>query len=344
MSPLPHSSREIRLKTKPRSLPRAEDFEIVEVPCPAPSCGDVLIRNRCVRVSASLRMMISEGAENIEGIPFPALNPGDTLGGEAMGEVISAPEGCGLAPGDLVMHVQGWREYAAVPATDCTRLDHDELPMPEAHLAHGWTAYAALTRGVQIRPGDTVFVTSAAGAIGSMAGQIARLLGAGRVIGSTGSLEKADRLTNELGYDAAVIRGAAPIVDQLKAAAPDGIDVLLDNVGGEQLQAAVAVARENARFVIVGTLSGQLASHGAGRTAPVELDSVQLLLKKITMRGYSADDDPDARAEWNRQFGAWLRSGRIVFPHMLLKGIARAPEALQEVARGRYFGTVLVEL
>ncbi|WP_261803691.1 MDR family NADP-dependent oxidoreductase [Variovorax sp. PAMC26660] len=242
------------------------------------------------------------------------------------------------------MHVQGWREYAVAPATDCTRLDNSELPLPAAHLAHGWTAYAALTRGVQIRPGDTVFVTSAAGAIGSMAGQIARLLGAGRVIGSTGSRDKADRLISELGHDAAVVRGAGPIVDQLRAAAPDGIDVLLDNVGGEQLQAAVTTARENARFVIVGTLSGQLASHGAGRTPPVELDSVQLLLKKIVMRGYSADDDPDARAEWNRQFGIWLRSRSIVFPHVVLKGIEQAPEALQRVAQGRYFGTVLVAL
>lgn len=159
MPPLPHTSREIKLKTKPRGLPQAEDFEVVEVPCPVPSGDEVLIRNRYARVSASLRMMISEGAENVEVIPFPALNPGDTLGGEAIGEVVSAPEGSGLAPGDLVMHVQGWREYAVAPAIDCTRLDNSELPLPAAHLAHGWTAYAALTRGVQIRPGDTVFVT-----------------------------------------------------------------------------------------------------------------------------------------------------------------------------------------
>ena len=127
-------------------------------------------------------------------------------------------------------------------------------------------------------------------------------------------------------------------------AAPDGIDVLLDSVGGEQLQAAVTAARENARFVIVGTLCGQLASHGAGRTAPVELDSVQLLLKRITMRGYSADDDPDVHAQWSRQFDAWLRSRSIVFPHVVLKGIEQAPEAMQHVAQGRYFGTVLVAL
>ena len=119
---------------------------------------------------------------------------------------------------------------------------------------------------------------------------------------------------------------------------------MLDNVGGEQLQAAVGIARKGARFVIVGALSGQLASKGTGRSAPVELDSFQFLLRKITMRGYSADDDPDIRIEWTNRFSAWLRSGSIIFPHVVLKGIENAPEAMQKVAEGKYFGTVVVEL
>jgi NADPH-dependent curcumin reductase CurA len=136
---------------------------------------------------------------------FRRLRPGDTLFEETVGEVLSAPTGCGLSPGDKVLHNLGWREFAAVPVCDCTLLD-DTLPDVAAHLGHGWTAYAALTRGVRILPGDTVFVTSAAGAIGSMAGQVARLLGAGRVIGSTSSQEKATRLVSELGYDSAIVR------------------------------------------------------------------------------------------------------------------------------------------
>jgi len=177
-----------------------------------------------------------------------------------------------------------------------------------------------------------------------MAGQIARLLGAHRVIGSTGSQEKANRLVRELGYDAAVIRGAESIARQLAKAAPNGIDVVIDNVGGEQLQAAVAAAREGARVVVMGALSGQLAKEGTGRTAPVQLDSFQLLLKKITLRGYSADDDPDLRQEWTNRFSQWLRSGSITFPHVISKGIDSAPDVLQRVAEGRYFGTVIVEL
>jgi NADPH-dependent curcumin reductase CurA len=131
---------------------------------------------------------------------------------------------------------------------------------------------------------------------------------------------------------------------QLAEAAPSGVDVVLDNVGGEQLQAAVGAAREGARIVVMGALSGQLASAGTGRRAPAELDSFQILLKKLTLQGYSADDDPEMREEWTTRFDHWLRSGTIAFPRVISKGIDTAPDVLQGVAEGRYFGTVIVEL
>jgi NADPH-dependent curcumin reductase CurA len=338
--------REVRLKTRPEGLPQAEHFEMVETPVPATGAGEVLVRNLAFLVSASLRQMVSEGAEDVPGVPFPALRPGDGLFGETIGEVLTAPVGSGLSPGDKVQHVLGWRDYAVVPAAQCIRLDA-ALPGPLGYfgyLGHGWTAYAGLTRGVQIRIGDTVFISSAAGAIGSMAGQIARLLGAGRVIGSTSSRDKADRLIAELGFDAAVIRrDDEPFVTQLRSAAPDGIDVFLDNVGGEQLQAAAAVARTNARFVIMGTLSGQLAATGTGRTAPVALDSTQILLRKITIRGYSADDNPEVREEWFARLADWCRTGDIRLPHVVIDGLERATVALSDTARGRYLGMVVVK-
>ncbi|MGB0022829.1 MAG: NADP-dependent oxidoreductase [Candidatus Sulfotelmatobacter sp.] len=343
MTTLPRTSREVKLAVRPVGLPGLEHFRVVRVPLPTPQHSEALIRNRYFRIAASLRMMISEGAERVEGVPFPALRPGDTLFEETVGEVLSAPTGCGLSPGDKVLHNLGWREFAAVPVCDCTLLD-DTLPDVAAHLGHGWTAYAALTRGVRILPGDTVFVTSAAGAIGSMAGQVARLLGAGRVIGSTSSQEKATRLVSELGYDSAIVRDEEPLAAQLAEVAPDGVDVCLDMVGGPQLQAAVKAARTGARFVLVGALSGQLAARGTGRTAPVQLDSFDLLLKKITMRGYSADDDPEVRSEWTRRFADWLRSGDIHFPHVTIDGIEAAPGALRDVIEGRHFGVVLVKL
>jgi 2-alkenal reductase len=343
MAILPSTHLEARLARKPAGLPTADTVQIVDAPLPTPAAGEVLVRNIAFRLSPSIRMMMGKGAENVEGVPFPALQVGDALREEALGEVIEAPNGHALSPGDLVIHHYGWREYAAVPAVDCQKVSRDVADIL-LHLSHGWTAYAALTRGLGLKAGETVFISSAAGAIGSMAGQIARLLGASRVIGSTSTREKADRLIAELGYDAVVIRGAGAIAGQLKEAAPAGIDAVLDSVGGEQLHAAVEVARERARILIVGALSGQLAADGTGRQAPVELDSFKLLLKRLTIRGYSADDDPDAREEWDGQLSRWSAAGQIRFPCEFVRGLRNAPEALAEACRGAFFGTVLVAL
>jgi NADPH-dependent curcumin reductase CurA len=341
---LPEISREVRLAARPAGLPTADTFSLVSVPVPVPGPGEVLVRNRFFGVAASLRMMIAEGARDVPGVPFPAMSPGDTLGGGAIGTVVSAADDSGLRAGDLVVHHLGWREYAAIPVTDCERIDVGLADLGEAQLGNGWTAYAALTRGTEIKQGDTVFISSAAGSIGSMAGQIARLLGAGRVIGSTGSPAKAERLVSELGFDAVAIRGEGPFAEQLAKAAPDGIDVCLDSVGGEQLRAAVDLANEAARIVILGTLSAQLAPAGTGRTAPVELDSMQLVLNRITLRGYSADDDPDVRAEWRDWSAPRFGDGSLVFPHVRVPGIEHAVEALLDTMAGRYLGVVVVEL
>lgn len=180
--------------------------------------------------------------------------------------------------------------------------------------------------------------------MGSLAGPIARLLGAQRVIGSTSSPEKAERLVSELGYDAVVLRGAGSIAAQLAQAAPEGIDVLVDTVAGEQLVAALGAARQGARFALVGALSGQMSAQRAGDSAPVEIDAFRLVVKGISLRGYSGADHPDVEKEWTGRFGDWLRAGAITFPHTRIAGIDRAPEALQELIEGKHFGAVVVEL
>jgi NADPH-dependent curcumin reductase CurA len=337
---LPRTSREVRLAAVPDGLPTQEHFVVAETPLPEPVPGQVLVRNRHFLVFPGLRTLI--GGE-VQGVPLPALHRGDTLFGPAVGEVVAAPAGSPLRRGDVVTHLHGWREYAQVPAAECTPLD-DTLPDPVAYLAQGSAAYGALTRLADVRAGDVVFVTGAAGAVGSLAGQIARLLGAGKVIGSTGSPQKARRLVSELGYDAVVLRGTGPVADQLAEAAPEGIDVLVDTVAGEQLVAALGAARQGARFALVGALSGQLSAQGAGGSAPVEIDAYRVVVKGISLRGYSGADHPDVENEWNSRFGAWLRSGEISFPHTRIAGIARAPQALRELIEGRHFGAVIVEL
>jgi NADPH-dependent curcumin reductase CurA len=304
----------------------------------------VLLRNRWFRISVSTRLMASREAKEIKGIPFPALKPGDALADAAIGDVIAATPESGLQTGDTVLHSLGWRDYAVADARQCTLLLRDRLE-PAAYLGHGWTAYAALTRGTHINRGDTVFVSSGAGAIGSMAGQIARRLGAGRVIGSTGTPGKAEWMKTELGYDAVIVRDGRPIVAQLAEAAPRGIDVFVDMVGGEQLTAAVTLAREGARFVILGALIAELNAEGSTSIAPTEIDSFQLPIKGITLRGYSAcEDDPSAFDEWMQRLKEWRHEGAIHLPCTTFNGLDNAPKALQEACAGRLKGVVLVEL
>ncbi|MYR98078.1 MULTISPECIES: MDR family NADP-dependent oxidoreductase [unclassified Streptomyces] len=342
--PLPRTAREVRLTSVPQGLPTAQDFTVTEAPLTAPGTGQVLVRNRYFLVFPGLRTLI--GGE-VEGLPLPALNSGDALFGPAVGEVVAAPDDSPLRVGDTVTHLHGWRDHAVVDADQCTAVG-DALPDPAGYLSQGSSAYGALTRLAPVRTGDTVLVTGAAGAVGTLAGPIARLLGAGRVIGTTRSRGKAERLSDELGYDAVLLGdpgdSGAPFATQLAEAAPDGIDVLVDTVGGEQLAAAVGAARQGARFALVGALSGQMSARRAGGSAPVEIDSFRIVVKGLSLRGYSGTDHPGIEEEWTGRFGAWLRSGEITFPHVRIPGIDRAPQALRELIEGRHFGAVVVEL
>ncbi|MGW8557844.1 MDR family NADP-dependent oxidoreductase [Streptomyces tubercidicus] len=334
---VPAVHREVRLAEQAEGELAARHFEIAEVPVPEPRTGQVLVRNRIMAVTAAMRSQMT-GIR----LPMASFVRGEALWGSAVGEVVAAPGG-GFTPGELVQHPYGWREFAAVEESRVRRLAGDPLPTAAAHLSQGATAWGALRRAAGVRPGDTVFISGAAGGVGSMAGQLARRLGAGRVVGSTGSERKAARLRAELGYDDTIVRGAGPIEQQLRRAAPDGIDVLLDTVGGEQLTAALAVARPDARFALVGALSGQLGGE-RGAIAPVELDPGLIITRRVALRGFGLYAHPDLPQEWTREFGQGLRDGTLVFPHALLKGIEQAPQALRELTQGRHIGAVLVEL
>jgi NADPH-dependent curcumin reductase CurA len=337
---LPATTREILLADNPAGLPGPEHLTIAEKPLPVPGPGQVVVRNRYFLVFPGLRTLIGGQAD---GVPLPRIHTGDTLFGPAVGEVVAAAPGGPLCLGDTVTHLLGWREHALVAAADCTPLG-DVLPDPVAHLSSGSAAYGALTRLTQVHPGDTVFVTGAAGAVGTLAGPVARLLGATRVIGSTRSAAKAERLRAELGYDAVVVPGSRPIDEQLAAAAPDGIDVLVDTVGGGQLAAAVRAARRGARFALVGALAGQLSPDRDGASAPAEIDTFRLVNQGVSLYGYSGQDHPEVAEDWTKRFGDWLRSGEITFPQVRIPGMDQAPRALQELFEGRHFGTVVVEL
>ncbi|MFI1093548.1 MDR family NADP-dependent oxidoreductase [Streptomyces sp. NPDC020917] len=352
-SPLPRTSREVRLTVTPEGLPAASDLAVAEVPLPEADAHHLLVRNRQFLVFAALRTLIG-GA--VQGTPLPALRPGASLFGPALGEVVTAPPGSPARPGDLVVHMLGWREYALVPVAECAVVD-PAFPDPVALLSAGSAAYGALTRVAPVREGDVVLVTGAAGGVGTLAGQITRLLGASRVIGTTGTPAKAARLRSEAGYDAVVTaeslrKGGSPderaaayreFAGRLAEAAPDGVDVVLDLVAGPQLGAAVDAARPGARIALVGALSGQLVAEGGGGRAPAEIDAYRLVLLGASVRGYLGSDHPDVEAEWRTRLAGWLRSGGIRLPVTRIAGIEQAPRAFEQLMEGAYFGTVVVE-
>lgn len=340
----PRISRQVALVTHPEGRLQSTDFAVTEAPMPPLEPCQALLRNKWFRVSVSTRLMASRHAEAIKGIPFPPLKPGDTLSDGAIGEVIATTPESGLQIGDMVLHPKGWRDYAVVDAQHCRVMQHASME-PAAYLGHGWTAYAALTRGIQIKHGDRVLITSGAGAIGSMAAQIARNLGASRIIGSTGSADKVDWMKQALGYDEVIVRGNGSFLDQLAKAAPDGIDVCVDMVGGEQLSGAISLARGNARFVILGALAAELNAKSSSSIAPAEIDTFRLPIMGITLRGYSADEaDAGAFDEWLACLSDWQNEGRILLPCTTFQGLERASEALEMACEGRLKGVVLVEL
>jgi len=334
-SPSARKAIEIHLASRPYGAPSTANFELVEVVTPEPGPGEVVVRNRYLSVEPYMRARMDPGESYI-----PRFEIGEPLEGGAVGTVLESrsPE---LEPGDVVLHQHGWREVAIGRAEAFEKLDAADIP-PSSYLGGlggpGLAAYVGVVDIGRVQVGDTVFVSGAAGAVGSMAGQIARLKGASRVIGSAGSAEKLKYLTEELGFDAALNYKEGPIVDQLAEAAPEGIDVFFDNVGREHLEAAIAVMNDHGRMA----LCGAIADHNDQRPGPRNL--FQLVLKRISSRGFIIVDHLDRMPAFRREAEQWLRDGEIVMRESLVDGIEHTPDALVGLYRGDSIGKRLVRL
>ncbi|MEV1330173.1 NADP-dependent oxidoreductase [Micromonospora costi] len=329
-------NREIHLAARPHGWPTAENFRLVETAVPEPGPGQLLVRNRYMSVDPYMRGRMDDVKSYAP--PFALDAP---LDGGAIGEVV-AGDADGFAPGDLVLHGLGWREYALVGAASARKIDPDLAPVT-AYLGVlgmiGLTAYAGLLDVAGMRPGETVFVSAAAGAVGSLVGQIAKLRGAARVIGSAGSPAKVDRL-RALGFDAAFDYHDGPVRDSLRTAAPEGIDVYFDNVGGDHLEAAISALRPHGRVAICGMISQYNAA-----TPPAAPRNLALVIgKRLTLRGFLVGDHGDRRDEFVREMAGWLREGRVAYDETVVDGIENAPEAFLGLLRGENLGKMLVRL
>ena len=329
-------SREVRLKSRPVGMPTAETFEIVQVDVPDPGLGEVQVRNTWMTVDPYMR-----GRMNDVRSYTPPFALGEAMTGGAIGEVTASADPS-LKPGDLVSSNFGWREAFTAPASQLQKIDPQGLP-PQAFLGiagmPGLTAYAGLIRVAELKDGDVVFVSGAAGAVGSVVCQIARLRGH-TVIGSAGGAEKVAFL-KEIGVDHAIdYKAERDLTEAVMRAAPTGIDVYFENVGGAHMDAALAAARPFGRFALCGMISQY--------NAVGEMEGVRNLVsavgKQLTLRGFIVSTYWDMQAEWVRTLAGWAADGKITWRETIREGIGAAPDAFIGLFRGENLGKMLVRL
>lgn len=318
---------------RPHGLPTAEHFAFVESTLPAPAAGSALVENLYWSVDPYHREMMDD-------VPggFALDAP---LEGRAIGRVIASrtPR---LTEGEIVFHRQGWRTHAVVTPEEIRRLPRfDGVPLT-AYLSTlggtGLTAYVGLTRIARLQEGEDLFVSAAAGGVGTATGRFAGLLGAGRLVGSAGSAAKAGHLIREVGYDAVFDYHDGPAADLLGKAAPGGIDVFVDNVGGEQLAAAVGALREFGRIVRVGTIS----QYNTPDAPPPRFNYADIVEKSLRMEGFLVSNYRDVQEELYEFAVPHLQSGRLALDETVVDGFEHIVDAFLGMLRGENTGKIIV--
>ena len=329
------SAYEWRLARRPQGWPVPDDVELVEVPVPEPGPDRVLVRNRYLSVDPYMRGRMNAAATYAA--PYVV---GKAMWGGAVGQVEQSADER-LPVGSYVRHGKGWRTHAVCRPDELEPVDPDAAPLP-AYLGvlgmPGLTAWVGTFDIGEVRPGETVWVSAASGAVGSLAGQLAKLAGC-RVVGSAGGAEKARALVDELGFDAGIDHRAGDLEGQLRAAAPEGVDVYFENVGGEHLRAALAVLNPFGRIAACGMISG----YNEAQPGP---DNLFLVVgKKLTIRGFIVWDHAHRTAVFERHVAGLLRAGRIRYPETVVQDIGQMFDAFVGMLRGgTHTGKLVIEV
>ena len=330
------TSREVRLKSRPHGTPSPENFEIVSVELPDPGPGQVQVRNTWMTVDPYMR-----GRMNDVRSYTPPFQLGEAMQGGAVGKVVKSADPS-LKEGDLVQSFLGWREAFNAPAGAVQRLETHGLP-PQAFLGYagmpGLTAYVGLIRIAELKDGDVVFVSGAAGAVGSLACQIAKIKGH-TVIGSAGGPEKVAYL-KEIGVDHAIdYKAENDLTAAVMRAAPEGIDVYFENVGGAHMEAALMASRPFARFALCGMIS-EYNNTDLGRGVRGLIMAVG---KSLTLKGFIVSNHADMQAAFVKDLASWAASGKLKPRETVKEGIEAAPEAFLGLFKGENLGKMLVKL
>jgi NADPH-dependent curcumin reductase CurA len=328
--------REIRLKSRPSGLPTHDNFELASVELPDPGPGEVQVRNLWMTVDPYMRGRMNDAKSYT-----PPFALGKVMDGGAVGEVTASNDPAFKA-GDLVQSGFGWREGFNAPAAAVQKLDAMGLP-PQTFLGAagmpGLTAYAGLLKIAALKDGDVVFVSGAAGAVGSMVVQIAKAKGH-TVIGSAGGPEKVAFL-KEIGVDQAIdYKAEKDLTAALARAAPEGIDVYFDNVGGDHLVAALNAARPFARFALCGAIS----MYNATELPPGPPNLMLMVGKQLRMEGFIVSSSWDMMPAFHRDLAQWVKEGKVTWKETVFEGIEKAPDAFVGLFKGENLGKMLVKL
>jgi NADPH-dependent curcumin reductase CurA len=338
------TSREIRLKSRPVGLPKVSDFDLATVEVAAPGAGEVQIKNLWMSVDPYMRGRMYDRPSYV-----PPFQIGQALQGGAIGEVVASNDP-DYKPGDIVNSMFGWREVfnanpkalAAAGMGAITKLDTQGVP-PQAFLGvagmPGMTAYVGLLKIAALKDGDVVFVSAAAGAVGSIVCQIAKLKGH-TVIGSAGGPEKVAFLKS-IGVDHVIDYKSTPdVVAELAKVAPKGIDVYFENVGGIHLEAAINSARPFARFA----LCGMISQYNETGKAEGPSNIILAVGKSLRLEGFIVSNHYDLYPQFAKDMGEWIKSGKITWKETVEEGVERAPEAFIKLFSGENMGKMLVKL
>ena len=328
-------SREIRIASRPLGIPTPGNFLLAQSEVRPPQDEQVMVRNLYMSVDPYMRGRMNQGKSYV-----PSFELGEVLEGGAVGEVIESRAN-EFKPGDVVTSNYGWREYFVAAAKELHGVSRKFQPL-SVYLGAlgmtGMTAWAGLNL-VDVKAGDVIYISGAAGAVGNVAGQLAKLRGC-RVIGSAGSDEKVRFLREQCGFDIAFNYHTGPVAKQLKIEAPDGIDVYFDNVGGESLEAALTALRLHGRIIACGGISG----YNAEKPQPGPHNLFNVTTKRLTMKGLIVRDWLDRRVKFESEVGGYFRAGKLKNKETVVEGIDRAVGAFIGLFDGKNIGKMIVKL
>lgn len=328
-------NKQILLKSRPIGEPKESDFALVETPIPEPGDGEVLSRTIYLSLDPYMRGRISANQSYAAAVELHSAIVGGTVS-----EVVKShhPQ---FQAGDFVLSSNGWQTYAVAKGDTLRKLDPSQAPLSYSLGVLGMpglTAYAALLDVGQPKPGETVVVSAASGAVGAVAGQIAKIKGC-RVVGIVGSDEKRDYIVKELGFDAGINRKIGELDSALKAAAPDGIDIYFDNTAGVILETVLQQINLGARIPLVGLISEYNAT-----SLPPGPNLRPLLIKRALIKGFLVSDYQHLLNDFVRDVSGWLKSGQLKYKEDVVVGLEKAPHAFIGLLRGENFGKLIVKV